>query len=113
MVKSVINESYEMPFVKMSDEVSEATMALRSFLFENVYHNKTVKAEEDKAIDMIKTLFEYYVKNYREMPRLYRENCERDGVERSVCDYISSMTDRYAIKTFRDLYVPDIWRNKK
>ena len=113
MVRSVIDESYEKPFVKMSDEISEATNELRSFMFESVYHNRTVKAEEDKAIDMIKTLFEYYKKNHVEMPKLYRDNCEKDGIDRSVCDYISSMTDRYAIKTFSQLYVPDIWRSKK
>ncbi len=113
MVRSVIDESYEKPFVKMNSEISEATYELRNFLFENVYHNKIVKAEEDKAIDMIKTLFEYFSANYSEMPKLYRDNCLKDGVDRSVCDYISSMTDRYAIKTFSELYVPDIWRSKK
>lgn len=113
MVKSVISESYEKPFVKMSDEISEATLALRSFLFENVYHNKTVKAEEDKAIEMIRILFNYFVNSPEKLPALYRENCKTDGVERCVCDYISSMTDRYAIKTFRELYVPDIWGGKK
>ena len=113
MVRSVIDESYEKPFVKMNSEISEATNELRNFLFENVYHNKIVKAEEDKAIDMIKTLFEYFTANYSEMPKLYRDNCLKDGVDRSVCDYISSMTDRYAIKTFSELYVPDIWRSKK
>jgi hypothetical protein len=77
------------------------------------FTDKLDKAEEDKAIDMIKTLFEYFTANYSEMPKLYRDNCLKDGVDRSVCDYISSMTDRYAIKTFSQLYVPDIWRSKK
>lgn len=113
MVKSVISESYEKPYVKMSDEIAEATLALRSFLFENVYHNKIVKAEENKAIEMIRILFEYFVNSPEKLPALYRENCTSDGVERCVCDYISSMTDRYAIKTFRELYVPDIWGGKK
>ena len=113
MVKSVINESYERPYVRMNDEISEATLALRSFLFENVYHNRTVKAEEDKAIEMLRILFEYFVASPDKLPLLYRKISERDGVERSVCDYISSMTDRYAIKTFRELYVPDIWGGKK
>jgi len=113
MVKSVISESYEKPHVKMSDEISEATLALRSFLFENVYHNKVVKAEENKAIEMIRILFEYFVNSPEKLPPLYRANCATDGTERSVCDYISSMTDRYAIKTFRELYVPDIWGGKK
>ena len=97
----------------MSDEIAEATLALRSFLFENVYHNKIVKAEENKAIEMIRILFEYFVNSPEKLPALYRENCTSDGVERCVCDYISSMTDRYAIKTFRELYVPDIWGGKK
>ena len=112
MVKSVINESLDKPYVKMEDEISEATMELRSFLFENVYHNKVVKAEEDKVIEMLRILFEYFVKSPHKMPELYRNNCEKDGVERSVCDFISSMTDRYALKTFRELYVPGIWGGK-
>ena len=87
-------------------------MELRSFLFENVYHNKVVKAEEDKVIEMLRILFEYFVKSPHKMPELYRNNCEKDGVARSVCDFISSMTDRYALKTFRDLYVPGIWGGK-
>ena len=113
MVKSVINESYEKSYVRMSDEISDATLALRSFLFDRVYHNKTVKAEENKAIEMLRILFEYFVASPDKLPPLYRAIAEKDGVERSVCDYISSMTDRYAIKTFRELYVPDIWGGKK
>ncbi len=113
MVKSVINESMDKPYVRMDREILEATTELRSFLFKNVYHNRTVKAEEDKVIEMLRILFEYFVKNPNEMPDLYFNNCENDTVERCVCDYISSMTDRYAIKTFRELYVPDMWRRKE
>lgn len=112
MVRSVIDESINKPYVKMSDEISEATLSLRAFLFDNVYHNKIVKAEEDKAIEMLRILFDYFVKSPNKLPPLFRQICETEGAERSVCDYISSMTDRYAIKTFRELYVPDIWGGK-
>ena len=112
MVKSVINESLDKPYVRMDEEIHQASTELRSFLFDNVYHNKTVKAEEEKAIEMIRILYEHFKKNPHNMPPLYFNNCEIYGVERSVCDYISSMTDRYAIKLFSDLYVPDIWRIK-
>lgn len=112
MVSSIISESKDKPYIKMSDEIGEATMELRTFLFENVYLNKITKAEEDKAIDMLGILFEYYVKNPSEMPDIYKRNIKDESVERCVCDFISGMTDRYAIDLFRGLYVPSKWRIK-
>ena len=110
MVTSIIKESMDKPYVRMSKEVEEATMGLRSFLFDNVYHNKKVKSEEDKAIEMLGILFEYYVKHPNEMPHIFYRNTETESVERCVCDFLSSMTDRYAIDLFRGLYVPSKWR---
>lgn len=110
MVTSIIRESMDKPYVKMSNEISEATMELRAFLFTNVYHNKMVKSEEDKAIEMLRILFEYYVKNPKEMPDIYYRHTATEPVERCVCDFLSSMTDRYAVDLFRGLYVPSNWR---
>lgn len=110
MVSSVINESTDKPYIKMRDEEWQATLELRKFLFENVYHNKTAKQEEEKAIEMLRILFEYFVKHPNEMPEIYRRNLVNEPVERCVCDFISGMTDRYAIDLFRELYVPTMWR---
>ncbi|MBQ8145344.1 MAG: deoxyguanosinetriphosphate triphosphohydrolase [Clostridia bacterium] len=110
MVSSVIQESMDKPYVRMAKEIEEATMELRSFLFDNVYHNKKVKSEEEKAIEMLGILFEYYVKHPNEMPLIFYRNTETESVERCVCDFLSSMTDRYAIDLFRELYVPSKWR---
>ena len=112
MVSAVISESMDKPYIKMRPDILEATIELRSFLFDNVYKNKKAKEEEDKAIEMLRILFEYFVKNPKEMPEVYFKNLERETVERCVCDYISSMTDRYAIDLFRELYVPGMWRRK-
>ena len=82
-----------------------------SFKFlQNVYTNKIAKAEEDKAIEMLGTLFAYFVKNPYEMPAIYVKNLNDEPVERCVCDYISGMTDRYAVNLFRELFVPNSWR---
>ena len=113
LVSSVIKESMDKPYIKMDDEVGGAMMELRSFLFKNVYTNKNVKGEEDKAIEMLGTLFEYFVKNPNEMPAVYVRNIESESVERCVCDYISSMTDRYAVDLFRELFVPNSWRRER
>lgn len=110
MVSSVINESTDKPYIRMRDEEWQATLELRKFLFENVYHNKTAKQEEEKAIEMLRILFEYFVKHPNEMPEIYRRNLVNEPVERCVCDFISGMTDRYAIDLFRELYVPTMWR---
>ena len=112
MVSAVISESMDKPYVKMRSDMWQATMELRSFLFDNVYKNKKAKEEEDKAIEMLRILFDYFVKNPKEMPEIYYKNTENESVERCVCDYISSMTDRYAIDLFRELYVPGMWRRK-
>ena len=112
MVSSVISESVDKPYVKMDDEIGQATMELRAFLFENVYRNPLVKGEEDKAIEMLRILFDYYVKNPNEMPKIYIKHINDEPVERCVCDYISGMSDRYAVERFRELYVPDVWRRR-
>lgn len=112
MVKSIVDTSYDKPFVAMSEEVGKATNDLRSFLFENVYRNPTAKSEEAKAQEMLIKLFEHYVKNPDKMPESYRKNIESEGVERCVCDFVSGMTDRYAIETYSDLFIPKVWRGR-
>ena len=41
---------------------------------------------------------------------LFVRNIERDGLGRCVCDYVSGMTDRYAIETYTNLYIPKVWK---
>jgi dGTPase len=43
------------------------------------------------------------------MPELYRRGCEEEGVARCVCDFVSGMTDRYAIESFQKLFIPHVW----
>ena len=112
MVTSLIDNSYDRPIIAMSDEVGRATNDLRTFLFENVYLNPKAKSEEIKAQEMLIKLFEYYVANPEKLPSTYYKNLESEGVERCVCDFVSGMTDRYAIETYNDLFVPKVWRGK-
>lgn len=110
MVTSIIRESTDSPEIKMSAGVQAATDELRAFLFEKVYRNPVAKGEEGKAKDLLERLFEYYVKHPDKMPKLYNLRREIDPTERRVCDFISSMTDRYAIELHAELYIPKVWR---
>lgn len=112
MVTSIIKASENKNEIAMSPEVQEATDKLRAFLFENVYLNPVAKSEETKGQEMLTQLFEYFVKYPEKMPELYRRNVEVEGVRRCVCDYISGMTDRYAIELYNELFIPRMWRGK-
>ena len=109
MVESVIEASRDGDVVQMTDKVAEATDKLRDFLFANVYKNPIAKGEETKAKDMLCHLFEHFAAHPEQMPAFFYQNCEKEGVGRCVCDYISGMTDRYAIDLFRKIYMPDLW----
>lgn len=112
MVSSLIDASYDKPYIIMPDDVKKATDDLRHFLFEHVYLNPLAKGEEIKAKELLFKLFEYYVKNPDKMPEMYRRNIESESVERCVCDFISGMTDRYAIETYQEIFVPKVWRGR-
>lgn len=112
MVLSVIKASEGRPEIKMTDEVQQATDALRSFLFANVYENSVAKSEDEKAKTLLVRLFEYYSERPELMPEVYYNNVGSEGIGRCVCDYISSMTDRFAIDTYNALFVPRVWGGK-
>ena len=107
MVCSAIENSDD--FIKMSDEVKGAHDELKSWLFSNVYNNPIAKGEEMKAKKLIEFLYEYYTENPDTLSPLYLEIADKFGLDRAVCDYISCMTDGYAIDTFEKLCVPKGW----
>lgn len=112
MVTAIIKASENKPYITMIPEIGEAMDKLRSFLFENVYLNPMAKGEENKAMDLVASLFEYFVKHPEKMAEQYVKNLENDSVERCVCDYISGMTDRYAIDLYNELFIPRVWRGR-
>ena len=110
MVSAVIEGSANSDSIRMTEEIGDATNRLRKFLFENVYFNPIAKAEEVKARDMLARLYEYYTRYPQRMPELYRRNLEAEPLGRCVCDYIASMTDRYAIDLYKELFIPSVWK---
>ncbi|MGB4389394.1 MAG: hypothetical protein WBI89_09375, partial [Caldicoprobacterales bacterium] len=90
--------------------IREATELLRSFMFERVYLDSKAKSEDEKAMHLLETLFKYYLNRLDKMPKEYLKNIDEHGSEQVVCDFIAGMTDRYAIRTFSDLYIPSAWK---
>ena len=93
----------------VSPEIQEAADVLKHFLYENVYIGSDAKAEVHKVDHLIIALFEYFCKHIEELPHELQRNPREEPVERLVVDYISGMTDRFAINTFERLFVPKLW----
>ncbi len=110
MVNSVIEASRDCDKIKMTSEIGEATDELRNFLFKNVYYNPEAKREEIKAKILLKHLFDYFEKEPEKMPGIYKEQLKTEPVKRCVCDYLSGMSDRYAINLFKELFIPNVWQ---
>lgn len=110
MLSSIFRKSYGRNTVEMEKEYADATMELRTFLFENVYGDDTFRNEEARADRMISALYEYYQQNKDKLPELYIGRLECDNLDTVLCDYISGMSDMYAVKTFSEIFIPKNWK---
>ncbi len=112
LVCDLILTSREAGAVVQNPTVAEAQQQLRSFMFERVYRNPVAKSQEGKARDMLKRLFEHYVANPQDLPEDFHPQMSFDGLERTVCDYIAGMTDKYAVDKFSQIFIPMGWQTK-
>lgn len=95
--------------IRMDETTKKAFDLFHEFMYEAVYLNPAAKGEEIKAQSVVKSLFEYFTAHPKRLPGEYREILERAGVQRAACDYISGMSDRYAVTTYESLFVPKSW----
>ena len=93
--------------VRMSGEVLDATIGLRSFLFDAVYENEIATAEFKKAAGILGGLWE----KVRERPHefLDRRTVDEEGLDAAARDFVAGMTDRYAVNLYEQLFIPKPW----
>ena len=109
MVADVVNQTLagELTEIRMSDRVLEATLELRSFLFESVYENDIATAEFGKAAGILGGLWE----KVRDRPEAFLDprTVEAEGLDVAAQDFLAGMTDRYAVSLFEQLFIPKPW----
>jgi len=108
MVRDMVESSHGADEIRMSEPVERAMIDLRGWLFENFYLRGKAKEEEPKAFRVVQMLFRHYIKDPRNLPEEYRPSSEEELVQ-CVTDYVSGMTDRFALRTFERLFVPRSW----
>lgn len=97
--------------ILLSPEFDKALRHLRSFMYVNVYNSVKVKKEEDlsRIKTLMTSLYEYFIAHPEKMPKLYIKISEEEGASTAAKDYISGMTDRYALRLYNELFLPKSW----
>ena len=111
MIHDIIINSMGQDDIRMSPETEQAFWELRKFMFTNLYTNPIAKSEEVKAEAMLEELYFHYMDEPEHLPeKMIRSIEEGEEKSRVVCDYISGMTDQYAIDKFHEYFVPVAWQ---
>jgi dGTPase len=95
--------------IAMSAPVLAAANELRTFLFDRVYRPLNEKGDTLRAQRVVLELCDYFSGHPHEMPAEYQTSVRGDSLTRVVADYVASMTDRFAIERFEQLFVPRYW----
>jgi dGTPase len=83
------------PMVAFSDTIAEATEAFRDFLYREFYFSPAVQEPSGEAIERMERLFYHFLKHPEDMGGRWPARIEQEGLERTVCDFLSGFTDRY------------------
>jgi dGTPase len=93
--------------VQLSQPVFRALDQLRDFLFAEVYMRTAATDEHDRAMKLLRELFAYYLDHPDELPPEYHQ--VPGDLPTRVADFIAGMTDRYAVRTYEQLFLPRGW----
>ena len=106
VITDIYRQSYLKEHVRLSQDVWAAIVELREFMFAKVY-SVTNKSMQDRAERMLSAMYAYFMKNTDKLPESYLRPWDSSSKEQIVCDYLSGMTDRYAIGVFESLFIPE------
>jgi len=110
LILDLIKQSEKGGEIALSPSISIVFEAFREFMFKSVYMNMKAKSEESKVFGIINEIFDYYLETPDELPEEYRQIITQDGLKRAVGDYISGMTDQYAVHVYEKLFIPEAWQ---
>jgi dGTPase len=107
LVSDVVGQSEDRDEIALSPPVFGALDALRDYMFSEVYLRESARGDHERATRLIRDLFSHFLEHPDEMPPEYHE--APGDLPTRVADFISGMTDRYAIRTYERLFLPRGW----
>ena len=97
-------KNFKFFLISMSNEMKTNCSEISSFLYANVYNHPNLLKIKKHSENIIFKLFEYYEKNFDNLPCDWLIMQKNESKKRIICDYISGMTDRYANKLYESIY---------
>ena len=95
-------------FIGISARVQQPADSLREFLFQHVYTPLNEDANTQRAQHIVRALYAHFFEDPERLPAEYRSRGD-DTSPRCVADFVASMTDRYAIELYEEIFVPHHW----
>ncbi|HEX8296928.1 MAG TPA: deoxyguanosinetriphosphate triphosphohydrolase [Chthoniobacteraceae bacterium] len=92
------------PLIRYSLSLLNANKALRKFLYKNLYYHPRVAGANERACHLLRNVFQAYLKKPKLLGEATARRIKQDGVARTVCDYLSGMTDRYLLEEHERLF---------
>jgi dGTPase len=88
------------PLIRYSAQLERANRQLRTFLYQNVYYHPRVAEVNRQACEMLRRVFEAYLADPGRLGEAAGKRIAAEGLHRTVCDYVSGMTDRYLMEEY-------------
>ena len=107
LVLDLIEQSDGKPDVRLSELVARALDELRDFMFAEVYLREGAREDHEKAVKLLRELFEYFLEHPEQLPPEYHR--APGDLPTRVADHVAGMTDRYALRTYERLFLPRGW----
>ena len=90
--------------IRYSQPLAKGNRELRKFLYKNLYYHPKVAGTNRNACEALRRVFQAFIKNPFLMPEGVRARIKKEGLHRTVCDYISGMTDRFLLNEFNRVF---------
>lgn len=107
---TTLQELQSLPYnvVGFDEEMLRVNRVLKDFLFKNMYRHYRVMRMQKKAERILTELFKAYQAEPGMLPTQFQKQVSDKGLERTICDYLAGMTDRFAVEEYQKLFDPSL-----
>jgi dGTPase len=95
------------PLIRYSQHLLHANTKLRKFLYEHLYFHPRIAEANQRGCTMLRNVFNSYLKQPNLLGEASGRRIRKEGLHRTVCDYVSGMTDRYLMEEHERLFMQD------
>ncbi|MBQ3069828.1 MAG: deoxyguanosinetriphosphate triphosphohydrolase [Clostridia bacterium] len=107
LIASLIENGNE--HIGMAPDIEEKFVELHTFMYDALYYNPVAKSEEGKVEELIRRLYGFFSEHPEQLPEEYHRVYQEEGACRAACDYVSGMSDNFALSVYHEVYIPRGW----